>query len=51
MVGLIQKLLFDMIESSAGADAAREVVRWLEVRDPSVKTASVASLDRARRWK
>ena len=27
MVGLIQKLLLDMIESSAGADAAREVRR------------------------
>ena len=51
MVGLIQKLLFDLSESSARADAAREVGRWVEVRDPFVKTASVASLDRARRWK
>ncbi len=31
MVGLIQKLLFDMIESSGGADAAREVRRRAEV--------------------
>ena len=49
MVGLVQKLLFDMIESSAGADAACEVGRWLEVCGPSVKTASVARLDGARR--
>ena len=31
MVGLVQKLLFDMIESSAGADAACEVRRRAEV--------------------
>ena len=31
MVGLIQKLLFDMIDSSAGADASREVRRRAEV--------------------
>ncbi len=31
MVGLVQKLLFDMIESSAGADAAREVRRRADV--------------------
>ena len=31
MVGLIQKLLFDMIESSAGPHAAREVRRRAEV--------------------
>lgn len=31
MVGLIQKLLFELIESSAGADAGREVRRRAEV--------------------
>jgi len=31
MVGLVQKLLFDLIESSAGADAACEVRRRADV--------------------
>ncbi|MCH7701996.1 MAG: hypothetical protein IID37_09930 [Planctomycetes bacterium] len=48
MVALIQKLLLDLIESSAGTEAACEVGPWAEVRDPFVTNVPLASVVAAR---
>ena len=59
MVGLIQKLLFDMTESSAAMFAARRVLCWTDVpsraadRSPrtSARTALASSGKRERNWR